>query len=146
MAQTGRFWHGGGVHGAAVIADRLISKQKNNPMIKAVGILLTNIIVFLSWIFFRSRSLTESILIIGNLFKTSQGTSEVVLHQLLYPGRMIWLDILILGVFDCFSLKKDVIEIIGNWKMRWIIYIILILFTYYQIPQIQEQAFLYFQF
>lgn len=59
---------------------------------------------------------------------------------------MIWLDILILGVIDWFSLKKDVIEIIGNWKMRWIIYIALILFTYYQIPQTQEQAFLYFQF
>lgn len=60
--------------------------------------------------------------------------------------EILWFDIFLLGLFDLGSIKFDIIKCIGMLKYRWVIYIVFILFTYYQIPQTIENAFLYFQF
>jgi D-alanyl-lipoteichoic acid acyltransferase DltB (MBOAT superfamily) len=81
----GGLWHGaswnfmvwGGYHGALLSVERLlrgdrrVSEQRSwaYPLQAA----LTFVLVIISWVFFRSANLTESVLVIGQMFSGAAG-------------------------------------------------------------------------
>ena len=157
-------WHGanwtfvvwGGIHGGAQIVENAIIPKKEK---KGTGIawLIRVLFVFafasFAWIFFVSNSVGDAAYVIGHLFdnitkpinylhdgfvKINMGKADLV--------KIVFL-VAIMGVFDFFSLKVDVIKWIShkNIFVRWTLYLLLILIIFL-FAQIGENSFIYFQF
>lgn len=159
-------WHGanwtflvwGGIHGVAKVVENVIISKENQKSDGLIGWIRTIVIfVFCSfaWIFFVSSSIDDAIYVVEHLF--SGLTSPI--GYVYYFGLKkigIWnidllfivLSLLLLIIFDYTSLKKDVILLISSKRLivRWIIYILFIIWIIVNIPANNSAEFIYFQF
>lgn len=136
---TSGLWHGanwtfvvwGGVHGIAQVIENLFAADKRKGKKKFLfGNLLLWIIVFLfcnlAWVFFRAESLGDAFYVIKNAFgsithidgylHTNIGLSK---EKLLFS----FVTILIVAVYDYFSLKTDMIQTAAN-KSRALVLVV----------------------
>lgn len=157
-------WHGaswtfvlwGTIHGAAQVLENLIiqKKKETNKGIKwMIKVLFVFIFCSFAWIFFRAQSLNEAGYVVMHLFKgimqpalyIKEGIASVGLGTgaILKCGLVIF----ILGIFDYFSLKADVIEWIGKQKgiVRYGFYFGILTLVIF-LRSVGESVFVYFQF
>lgn len=159
-------WHGaswtfvlwGGVHGAAQIAERFLSRPIALLHQKKAGRAACTVFVFLfccfAWVFFRAASFSDACYILTHsiqgirqpLLYLSQGLAQLNLTAL----KLIYLFglITILVVYDYLNKDRDIItEVIGKhaW-LEWIVYLILGLLVVFFSQKGIAAEFVYFQF
>ena len=156
-------WHGanwtfvvwGGIHGFAQVLESSFRKRKSESQkFKWIKIIPMFIFLTLAWAFFRAQSFSDVHYIFTHLFNgisrprsylhdgfTTLGIGKRILVEIAFP-------ILVLSVYDFFSLKSDPIEWIGKQKpiLRWCMYIALIFITIFLMPVKSNTKFIYFQF
>ena len=158
-------WHGanwtfivwGGIHGFALIMEDLIfGKKKTSKKFfkKLIRVLFVFAFVSVAWIFFVSNSISDAFYIIANSFKGlsdpiayfSSGFKDMGLDMLM----VFWIivPIIVLAVFDYFSLTTDVIISVSHRKkiIRWAIYVVIVLYVILYIQTTGSSEFIYFQF
>lgn len=130
-------WHGaawkyvawGFVHGVLQIIEMLIGKA-TNIIVKN----LNRIIVFaecsLLWVLFRSDSFEDSLYVYLNMFSMKFDFADLVALGLPLKALFIlFIEILLLVVFDWISLKRDVIKELSRLPllMRWLVYVLFVI-------------------
>ncbi len=157
-------WHGanwtyviwGGVHGAGQIIEKMfIGKKKSvNNFDKTLKIICVFAFTAFAWIFFRARTLTDAVYIIGHLFDGISNPVQYIKQgcESLAISQSAWVVCLgtigLLGIYDGLSLKYDVIACISKWKIgfRWILYLVMVLLIMFCAPIGNASSFIYFQF
>ncbi len=158
-------WHGanwtfvvwGGIHGAAQVVENAIlpnKEEKRAGIAKLIRIFLVFVFVAFAWIFFVSNSIGDAAYVIGHLFDNIQnpmeylrsGFTDIGMSKLKFALEFFL--IALLGLFDFFSLKKDVIAELGRKKLvvRWAVYICLGLMIVFLSQKGVAAEFVYFQF
>lgn len=155
-------WHGagwtyvawGGIHGTAQVFEKIFvssNMRKNSKKLpQAISVFFVFIFCNFAWIFFRAENLTDACYIIGRFF-SDQKNPSTFLHNTINLSMtklaIIICSLIILGIYDCASLKTDVIHWISHKKtgFRWAIYIVFIFFTILT-AQVGDNNFIYFQF
>lgn len=148
----GGLWHGsswnfviwGGIHGIALICERVLFNTKDKKL-GWIGCCYTFLIVLISWIFFRAQDLKSALFILNKLLEMN-----FTLEFNNYLNLIIKLSFfLTLGLsFDLFLFKKNIpLEDIGkNFSFMkltgWITLLILMLTLFYS----TSENFIYFQF
>lgn len=161
-------WHGanwtfvtwGGIHGAAQVVENALTPKKKEK--KSVGlawwirVFIVLAFVSFAWIFFVSNSLGDAAHVIRHLF---DGIRQPIAY--LYDGFVnigmtkgtLALEVIlvaILGIFDFFSLKMDMIRTISKKPpvLRWTLYVSLVTITFfaYSTMGVSNVSFVYFQF
>jgi D-alanyl-lipoteichoic acid acyltransferase DltB (MBOAT superfamily) len=156
---TSGLWHGanwtyviwGALHGIVQVIENHINIQKKSKFTKFISWMVVFAFCNLAWVFFRADTLKDARSVIfhaiadlknpSTYFQTSIGLSLINLKK-------IFVTILVLFVYDCASLKVDVIEWVGKQKiyLRWVLYVALIYLIIMNVPIKNETAFIYFQF
>ncbi|MBQ1440326.1 MAG: MBOAT family protein [Clostridia bacterium] len=158
-------WHGanytfiiwGGIHGLGQTLENILISKENRESIGYVKWLrIFGVFTFstIAWIFFASSSLNDALYIITHLF---DGVSDFAgylksgFDDLNFKNQLLLVSITVLGFFDYYSLKKDVISVISSKKknIRWAAYVLLVLWTLFNIQTTESDesmAFIYFQF
>ncbi len=157
-------WHGagwtyviwGGIHGFLQVIEKALHikapKSKNAKRIFDIfSVLIVFFICNIAWVFFRAENLPDAIHVIkaafvtlsrgAAYFHTNIGITPVILVKIIFC-------IILLAVFDYFSLKTDVIAWISSKKLfvRWFFYIFIIILIIICIPVSNQTTFIYFQF
>lgn len=158
-------WHGanwtfvvwGGIHGVAQAIENLVipkSRQKSTGIMWCIRVLFVFLFASLAWIFFVSNSIGDAGYVITHwligitspIAYLKQGFAGAGLGK----GDLAFLipTLLLLVVYDYLSLKKDVITIISSKKMslRWVVYVVFVLWMIISIPANNVTEFIYFQF
>lgn len=158
-------WHGanwtfvvwGGLHGIAQAVEGLSPLSKCGRK-KGIGGALRVAWVFafttICWVFFAASSLADAGYIVSHFFEGISSPARYIIDGLsnieisyfeLIKDSVL---ILILGIFDRFSLKKDVIKAIGrqNVLIRWTVYVSLLLILVFLSRKGVATEFVYFQF
>lgn len=154
-------WHGaswtfviwGSIHGLAQIIENIFTRNKNTTSHGALRIIMTFIFCSFAWIFFRAETFNDSIYIFSKMFSFIFEPS-LLLHRHIGPSKYELLIILplviILALYDYFSLKHDVINKISSMSLisRWVIYNVLTAGTFiiYARLAVTDASFIYFQF
>lgn len=158
-------WHGanwtfiiwGGMHGLLQVAEKALSGKKQVRTYSLswfLRVALVFILCSFAWIFFRANTLNEAFLIIENLFYGfGKNPLQYFLHGFYDIGLSFEtfiipaLSILLLTLFDFFSLKKDVIEWVSTRPVviRYSIYFGMLIYIML-FKASTEAAFVYFQF
>ena len=110
------FWHGaawnfviwGAFHGLFLIADRIFLLKIYKAIGKVPSIIITYIIVLISWVFFRSETLPEAIVYLQKMFLVTSGGEHFYFDAKFYT-------ILIVAVFFSFWGGYKAIE---RWQER----------------------------
>ncbi len=155
-------WHGanwtfviwGFIHGLAQVIENFLTRPKNLSGIKwLVRVIITFIFVSLAWVFFRAENFNDAIYIFTHMFN---GILEPAKFFITNTGptrrefRVIVILVIILAVYDFFSLKFDVINKISSFKLftRWAVYDLLVVFAFfaYTFFAVNNVSFIYFQF
>ena len=159
-------WHGanwtfvvwGGVHGSAqLVEDALMPKkrEKSKGIVWWIRVLTVFAFVSFAWIFFVSHSIGDAVYVIRHLFDGIQRPVEYLCNGFvniemtseveLVKGVFI---VAVLGIFDFFSLKMDVISELSkkNLVIRWTAYICLGLIIVFFSRKGAAAEFVYFQF
>ncbi len=159
-------WHGaawtyviwGGVHGLAQVIENFFTKEKKKGQDKGrlrIGrMILVFIFVSFAWIFFRAQSLSDAAYVIRYTFSGIRHPMQYLktgYHDLGLAKKTIATCIGmigLLGIYDALSLKYDVIECIGRWKvvLRWLLYLAIVLLILFGAPIGNASSFIYFQF
>lgn len=148
-------WCGGGIHGIAQIYENAfgIKKYGKNDIFTFIRRIVVFIFVSYAWIFFRVDNIHQGFYATYSMLKgishpltyLREGFHAMGLHRDFLP--LLALYILPLTIFDYFSLKKDVIEYIGNCgklaQHGFAVTVILLLLFYCYVGQ---STFVYFQF
>ena len=108
----------------------------------------------LAWIFFRANSISDAKYIFANMLKGIENPTAYIINGQLdlqlnkIQFLILFISILLLGIFDFISLKKDVISLVSNMSLiiRWTIYLLLIIITIVLIPVSVNSGFIYAQF
>ena len=162
---TSGLWHGanwtfvvwGGIHGAAQVLEKVVVRKE---MQKSSGILwwLRVFFVFLfasfAWIFFVSNSIGDAFYTISHMFT---GISHPVSYikfgmasVALFKTDLLFMlvSMLLLAIYDYFSLTKDVIQVVSSKGIlvRWTIYVLFALWLILNVPAVNSSEFIYFQF
>ena len=157
-------WHGanwtfviwGAMHGVLQILEKMfdsvLKKFRNRNRITGIcSTLAVFIFCNLAWVFFRADKLSDAAYVIhhalidlrdpGTYFAAACGLTKSALLK-------IFVTLVILGLFDYFSLKTDVIEWVGRQKVlvQWMIYIGLVFLILIYAPVHNETQFIYAQF
>ena len=157
-------WHGanwtfavwGAMHGVMQILEKmlnsLLKKFRNRNCLTGIcSTLFVFIFCNLAWVVFRADSLYDAARVIyhalfdlrnpENYFDLACGLTKNTLFKIFFT-------LIILGLFDYFSLKRDVIEWVGEQKilLRWMLYMVLVFLILINAPVNNETAFIYFQF
>ena len=158
-------WHGadwtfviwGGIHGAGRVFEELVIPKKRDPKKLPLKI-LRGAAVFLfcvfSWIFFAANSVGDSFYIITHMFEGLSSPLAYIKTGVLALGFdlrnvvILAVSVVLLTVFDAFSVKNDVIGYITGRKkaLRWIIYILFAVFMIICLPAAHGTEFIYFRF
>lgn len=147
----------GGVHGLAQVIENAFSTRKkdtNSLVMRWIKYLVVFLFVAFAWVFFVSNCLPDAAYVIRHFFS---GISSPVkyLHDGFVDVGMgkkalafFMPSFLLLFFFDYVSLRKDVIKELSNKKIaiRWIIYVVLILWIIFMRPIVSSTEFIYFQF
>lgn len=160
-------WHGanwtfifwGGIHGIAQVIENLFNKGKKHinesKNIKwFIKVILVILFCNLAWIFFRANSISDAKYIFANMLKGIENPTAYIINGQLdlqlnkIQFLILFISILLLGIFDFISLKKDVISLVSNMSLiiRWTIYLLLIIITIVLIPVSVNSGFIYAQF
>jgi len=141
----GGFWHGaawtfviwGAWHGFFLAVNHAW-EERGRKLPRFVAHLLTFLVVFIGWVFFRSTNLHDSLSIIGTMFGMVHGG-----HNGPSVTEVIWLGIALVVVLYA----PNSLEIMSRVKPSWIwaaIVVLTFLYTVYHFDQTTE--FLYYQF
>ncbi|MBN1344466.1 MAG: MBOAT family protein [Phycisphaerae bacterium] len=151
----GGLWHGanwtfifwGAFHGAVLAFERMLGKKSLYAWApKPIRIALTFVLVLISWVFFRSETLTDAMTYLGAMFGAngvSGGGSILLSAELYQPGRLIEMGLcalLAFGPLQAFDWVK---------RLSWPRSILLVGLFCLSIVTMFTQAFnpfLYFQF
>lgn len=160
-------WHGanwtyviwGMIHGGAQILEDILPaklKHKNVGFLRWFRIGLVFLFVSFAWVFFRADSIRDAVYIIthffdglshpGQYFKTGLVNIGIEMDKILWLKLIIL--IVILSVYDMYSLKIDVIGELSkkNLLIRWIIYVSMLLIIVFLSQKGVAAEFVYFQF
>ncbi len=157
-------WHGanwtyviwGGIHGLLQVIEKVIFKNTPARRFSLRWFLQVILVFFLcsfAWIFFRANTLAEANLIIANLFYGCSNPVRYFLNGFYDIGLSMEtimipaISLFILGLYDFFSLKTDVIRWISSRHIvvRYSIYFAMLVFIML-FKSSTEAAFVYFQF
>ena len=162
---TSGLWHGanwtfvvwGGIHGAAQLAENAMIPKKEKKSAGTVwGIRVLIVFAFASfaWIFFVANSIGDAAYVIGHAFDNIRtpiaylhgGFADVGMTKVIFVVEVI--QVVILGAFDFFSMKMDVISELSkkNLIVRWGTYIGLGLIIVFFSQKGVAAEFVYFQF
>ncbi|HKM02181.1 MAG TPA: MBOAT family O-acyltransferase [Sedimentibacter sp.] len=165
-------WHGanvtyiiwGGLHGLFQIVESLISsllrrlnikfiKYQHNYFKNSIKIILTFSCVSFAWIFFRAKSISEATYIISHIFSGILNPKNYLINIQSGIGiksniLRICIPVILIGVFDFFSLKRDLLKEIEklNLLLRWGIYVCVIIMIITLTPEVGNKEFIYFKF
>jgi D-alanyl-lipoteichoic acid acyltransferase DltB (MBOAT superfamily) len=151
-------WHGaswtyviwGALHGAVQVIENHTNIQRKSKFLKFISWIVVFAFCNMAWVFFRADTLKEALMVFLYILNGLKNPSTY-LHTYIgldfYSRIKIFVTILILFVYDCASLKVDVIEWIGNINiiLRWSSYILFI-FLFFLFAQTGNESFIYFQF
>lgn len=158
-------WHGanwtfvawGGIHGVAQVVENIVFPRRNTESKRlAWSLRVLSVFCFCSfaWIFFASNSIDDALYILSHILdgiknplvyiKNGRMQIELNKHVIFYLGKRL----LLLGLFDYFSLKKDMIAFISSRKiwLRWTIYVVFIIWILLNSLTTTPSEFIYFQF
>lgn len=157
-------WHGagwnfivwGGIHGFIQVLEKNFNiKTPKSKKAKLVFSAISTLVVFaicnIAWVFFRADTINDAVYIIKTAFVSLAHPKEyfdIKLGLKLDDAIKIGISLLILTVFDYFSLKTDVIKWVSNQKLlfRWTYYVAIIILIVLCIPITNQTTFIYFQF
>ncbi len=162
-------WHGanwtfvlwGGLHGIyqvieGFLRDKLPKRQKDRPPVLILHGILTFALVNLAWIFFRADSISDALFIVthlhnGVILHFLDAWKKMKVDMLITDFGLIKLAaaIIVLMVYDYFSLKHDIPKEMQKWKLplRWLIYIgVTALIIINKLHGGTTQQFIYFSF
>ena len=156
-------WHGaswtfvlwGGLHGTVQVVEKFIGINKKiyNKIANYFRTVITFCIVSALWVFFRAQSFKDALYVLVFWY---QGLSEPFnwltsafsnLGITVIGGMQLVVMILLLGIYDYISLKKDVIVCISKWNVvcRWLLYITFLIMIFCLAPATGAE-FIYFDF
>ena len=158
-------WHGanwtyviwGGIHGLAQTFENVFNskkKKESTGFVWCIRVFVVFIFASFAWIFFVSHSVGDAIYVITHMFEGLTSPLSYIQRGFL-DIQMEWETLLlvggcvfILGLYDYFSLKHDVIKIISKKKLiiRWSIYILFMLLIIFLSQKGVAAEFIYFQF
>jgi len=158
-------WHGanwtfvvwGGVHGVAIAIENILvpkDKQKSNGLIRWLRIILVFVFTSFAWIIFVSNSISGAWYVITHWWLGIM-SPESYLKQGFFGIGLEKIDLvflipslIFLLIYDYISLKTDVILLISSKKIfvRWVIYIIIVVWILMMVPVNNSGEFIYFQF
>ena len=147
-------WHGanytfiawGSLHGVAQILENFIRPKKYNGLKWVLQVISTFIFVMLGFAIFRANNINDAIYIFSNLFAGNSGLELIDIRASKIYGLSI--SIIILALWDYFSLKYDVIEKVTSCKniyLRYGFYFLLVNALIF-FRSIGSTQFVYFQF
>lgn len=157
-------WHGanwtyviwGGVHGIAQVLENVLhfDTKSNKRIYSIVRMCIVFAFVAFAWVFFRAQSIQDAFFVIGHslvgigkpLQYMKAGYAALGMDKTLFRTCMCF--ILLLGIYDGFSKKYDLIAALGrlNIIVRWVIYLTIILVVLFYAPIGNDSSFIYFQF
>ncbi|MBO5208775.1 MAG: MBOAT family protein [Lachnospiraceae bacterium] len=156
------FWHGssltyiiwGGMHGLLQIIENFIYPKGKERKKHFWQLPITFLLICFTWIFFRANTWDDAMWIISRLFWDASNpanyltTAGVCLGLSPLAGFGMCLSVVVLGIYDYFSLKYDVIKEISKQKcfVRWPIYILLLVVIALFSEKGVATEFIYFQF
>ncbi len=154
-------WHGadwhyvvwGGLHGFLQLGGKKKKDKKDNKLVWWIKVIITFVIVNITWIFFR-MGVRNALLVIRDLFRSGvtlpQSLNMIVNSTVLTYTSMtvVLISVILLMVYDYFSLKEDLISRFEktNTVIKSVIQVIVIMIILFFMPFVQEQQFIYFQF
>lgn len=158
-------WHGaawhfviwGGIHGLYRVVENMLEKLgaalKYKGIPKIVKILLVFCCVDFAWIFFRLKS-ADAWYVVRNMFDgissplhyVREGFSQLEIDR--YGMTELCVSIVPLVLYDWFSLKTDVIQLISEkkWFLRWAVYYMVGIAVLLLGIHAASTEFIYFQF
>ena len=150
-------WHGanwtfvvwGGLHGLAQVLEKLLSKGKQRlPVLRQAVVFL---FCCVTWVFFRAESFSDAFCLLSELGRglAGNGCWQFRVLQIDLPLlAQAAVSVTLLGVFDYFSLKTDVIGWVSRRSpvVKWSIYLLLIWLILCFMPVTGSSEFVYFQF
>ena len=161
------FWHGanwtfliwGAIHGIGLILEKkFITKKvqfKNNFISNSLRVFITFSFVCIAWIFFRIENLSDSILILSNLFNDILDYTNYRVMSLKFRGLglkpinliICVLFILLLLIIELGSKSKKILIIFNSYRIIRLTgyYLILVLILFWG-TQYSGNNFIYFQF
>jgi alginate O-acetyltransferase complex protein AlgI len=152
----GGLWHGaswlfviwGGLHGLYLVMEKALRERvpdeiQLNGITRALIMILTFLIISVTWVFFRARSLHDAVLIISNLFTYQQ-------RQLSFDAmeiRLVFATIILLVCWHIYSRNKSIEHFFSFIPiiLRAAILFGLIM-TMYLFSVGDDRAFIYYQF
>ena len=155
-------WHGanytfiiwGGIHGLGQVAENLTvpkDKRESKGVLRWCRMAAVFVFCSVAWVFFASQSLDDALYVIPHLFDGMTDFFQyiksgfVAIH---FRDPLVFFSILLLCLYDYFSLKNDVIEAISSRRkvVRWSLYLFITLWTIFNISITDHPEFIYFQF
>ncbi len=152
-------WHGaswhfviwGGLHGMAQILEDVLKIRSKKSVLKTI---IVFIFCSIAWVFFSTDWMGGALHIITNMLSGITRPNEYYQNGISSLGIdnitliLLPISIILLTVFDYFSLKNDVISIVSSLTKgaRWAIYVAFILWMILNIPVNDATSFIYFQF
>lgn len=161
------FWHGssltyilwGGIHGVLQIIETLLFPKKRNgtegKRRRHWWLLpITFILLCFTWIFFRANTIEDAVWIISRLFWDIERPLNYLQTGIICLGLSpltaigMVLSVLVLALYDCYSLRCDVIETFSKQKffIRWPVYVLMLVTIALFAPKGVATEFIYFQF
>lgn len=152
----GGLWHGaswlfviwGGFHGIYLVIEHYLSRhfvrQKLNGITHILLIVMTFIVISLTWVFFRAETLHDAMAIFSNLHKSSPATKPI-----LSASEILWVFITMMSLIVWhISRRNDSIEHFFN-KQHAIIkgtILVAMIMAIFLFASGDDRAFIYFQF
>lgn len=158
-------WHGanwtfilwGAIHGCAQIFENSIASVRKTKKaacpapVKWIGVFL---FCTFAWVFFVANSVSDGFYILSHMFvgilhpRTYILSGFINLEFSAIHLIVLTVSLIMLCVFDYFSLNYDVIEMISKKKtwVRWCVYALFLLWAYLALPITKNAEFIYFQF
>ena len=157
MEQIEHLFCGGGVHGLAQVIENAIFPVKNREhkgIRRWLGVLVTFMFCCFAWILFRAQTISEAGYVIAHMFDGMASPLNYVRNGLIDltidKFGIIYLVafIFVLAIYDYISLKKNVIQAIGERSIlvRWLVYVLLAMIIIFFTPNQSGGEFIYFQF
>lgn len=156
------FWHGssltyiiwGGLHGLLQIIENFIYPKGKERKKHFWQLQITFLLICFTWIFFRANTWDDAMWIISRLFWDASHPLNYLRTAAICLGLSplacfgMGLSVVILGIYDYFSLKCDVIKEISKQKcfIRWPLYVLLLVVIALFSEKGVATEFIYFQF